>query len=141
MVSLNLSHSEDLIETPNFAGIPNLKIMDLSGCIKLVEVDPSIRLHRKHVEVNLNGCINLEKLPEKLEMSSLEKLHLDGCSNVEKVPEFGENMVALSKLILDGTAIVELPQSLGSLTGLLTLSLNKYKNLICLPNTFEKLSL
>ncbi|KAI9073097.1 hypothetical protein K1719_044945 [Acacia pycnantha] len=72
-------------------------------------------------------------------MNRLETFVLSGCSKVRKLPEFGKEMVRLSKLDLEGTAITQLPQSLGNLIGLIELNLKNCKKLGCLPDNFCKL--
>ncbi|KAM7481968.1 hypothetical protein LguiB_006551 [Lonicera macranthoides] len=39
---LNLSHSQRLVKTPNFRGLPNLEKLILEGCVSLVEVCDTI---------------------------------------------------------------------------------------------------
>nr|XP_023877701.1 TMV resistance protein N-like [Quercus suber] len=39
---IKLSHSRNLIRTPNFSGAPCLKTIDFEGCTNLVEVHPSV---------------------------------------------------------------------------------------------------
>ena len=52
----------------------------------------------------------------------------------EEIPEFVGNMECLQKLLLDDTAIMELPSSVGGLIGLTSLTLRNCKNLVCLPS-------
>ncbi|KAI9095436.1 hypothetical protein K1719_026470 [Acacia pycnantha] len=105
---IDISHSKDLIKTPNFDGIPHLE---------------------RKVKI----------LPRKFEMNHLEIFVLSGCSKVRKLPKFGKEMERLSKLDLEGTAIAELPQSLGNLIGLVELNLKDCKSLVCLPYNVCKL--
>ena len=62
-------------------------------------------------------------------MESLETLILSGCSKIKKIPEFGENMQRVLKLYLDGTAIKEIPSSIGLLKNLKVLSFDGCKGL------------
>ncbi|XP_054817291.1 disease resistance protein RPV1-like isoform X1 [Prosopis cineraria] len=109
---IDLSYSEDFSRTPNFLMLPNLEELVLEGCIKLVEVHPSLGQLKKLVVLNLKDCKNLKALPLRMEMDSLNKLIISGCSKVKKLPEFGENM-----------------------TNLFILDLKNCKNLICLPRS------
>jgi len=96
--SIDLSHSTNLIETPNFNKTPNLQRLILEGCTKLVEVHRSLGQHKNLVIVDLKGCKSIKTLPTKLEMNCLEKFVLSGCSKVKKLPEFDEGMERLFKV-------------------------------------------
>ncbi|XP_028752984.1 disease resistance-like protein DSC1 [Neltuma alba] len=136
---IDLSHSANLIRTPNFDKTPNLQRLILKGCTKLVEVHHSLWQHRNLAIFDFKGCKSIKNLPTKFEMNSLETLVLSGCSKVKKLPEFREGMECLSKLDLESTAISKLPQSLVNLTGLIILNLKDCKNLVCFPSDFQKL--
>ncbi|XP_054818304.1 TMV resistance protein N-like isoform X2 [Prosopis cineraria] len=109
---IDLRYSEDFIRTPDFSMIPNLEQLVLEGCVKLVEVHPSLGEHKKLVVLDLKDCKNLKALPSKMEMDSLEKLILSGCLKVKKLPEFGKSM-----------------------NSLLVLDVKNCQNLVCLPNS------
>ncbi|KAI9095394.1 hypothetical protein K1719_026428 [Acacia pycnantha] len=136
---IDLSHSQDLIKTPNFDGIPHLERLILKGCSNLVEIHQSLGQHKKLVLVDLKDCRKVKILPRKFEMNRLEIFVLSGCSKVRKLPEFGKEMEHLSKLDLEGIGIAKLPQSLGNLIGLVELNLNDCKSLFCLPYNVCKL--
>ncbi|XP_054815587.1 disease resistance protein Roq1-like isoform X2 [Prosopis cineraria] len=122
---IDLSHSEYLIQTPDFSLLPNLEQLVLKGCMKLVEVHPSLGHHKKIILVNLEGCKNLKALPSKLEMDSIKELVLSGCSNFKKLPEFGENMKYLSILKLqDCKNLLCLPRTIVNLKSLKTLNIS-----------------
>ena len=135
MKFIDLTNSSDLIITPDFTGVPNLEKLVLESCTNLRELHPSIGILKRLVLLNLKHCKNLSCLPSKLEMDSLMTLNLSYCSILKKTPEFVGNMGCLCNLFLDYTAIMELPSSVGGLTGLTSLSLRGCKNLVCLPNT------
>ncbi|XP_028752992.1 TMV resistance protein N-like [Neltuma alba] len=136
---IDLSHSTNLIRTPNFDGTPNLQRLILEGCTKLVEVHYSLGQHKKLVIVDFKGCKSIKTLPTKIEMNCLELFILSGCSKIKKLPEFGKGMEHLSLLDLEETAISKLPQSFVNLIGLAILNLANCKNLVCLPSDFQKL--
>ena len=137
MKFIKLNKSQKLIETPDITKIPVLEKLDLEDCINLQRVDPSTGVHIKLKLLNLKGCKNLTSLPDKFEMKSLEILILSGCSKVRKIPEFGENMKYVLKLCLDGTAITQLPTSIGVLKMLTLLNLKACRSLKTLPSKFE----
>ncbi|XP_061368690.1 disease resistance protein RPV1-like [Gastrolobium bilobum] len=83
LISLDLRHSKNLIKMPNFGEVPNLEKLNLEGCIKLVEIDPSIGLLRKLAHLNLTDCKNLVSIPNNIVgLTSLERLYLSGCSKM-----------------------------------------------------------
>ena len=90
----------------------------LEGCINLLEVHPSIAIHKKLTLLNLKGCRNLNCLPSKIEMESLEILILSGCSKIKRIPEFMGNIERLQILHLDGTSITDVPSSIKHLINL-----------------------
>ncbi|KAI9095416.1 hypothetical protein K1719_026450 [Acacia pycnantha] len=96
---IDLSYSEDFSTTPDFSMLPNLEQLVLEGCIKLVEVHPSLAQHKKLVELDFKDCKNLKAVPARMDMDSLNKLILSGCLKIKELPEFGKNMSNL--LVLD----------------------------------------
>ncbi|KAL2335661.1 hypothetical protein Fmac_016874 [Flemingia macrophylla] len=131
---VDLSQSKDLIKTPDFTGMPNLERLVLEGCISITEIHPSIAQHKRLVVLNLKDCKNLKTLPRKLEMNSLEIFVLSGCSKIGKLSEFGEDMIKLSVLDLEGTSISKLPDTLNCLIDLAVLNLRNCRNIGCLPS-------
>ena len=130
---IKLSHSRNLIRTPNFSGTPCLKTIDFEGCTNLVEVHPSVCVLELLTLLNLKDCTSLKSLPPKLETEYLEILILSGCSKVKEIPEFAEDMERLRELHLNGTSIKYLPSSIEHLTGLTLLNLSHCENLVVLP--------
>ncbi|KAM5551741.1 hypothetical protein ABKV19_026538 [Rosa sericea] len=136
---IKLCHSQNIVETPDLAGVQNLESLDLEGCENLVRVHQSLGFLKKLIVLNLKDCKSLESLPSRIEMESLETLILSNCSKVKKIPQFVGNMERLSVLYLDETAIEKLPVSIERLSGLVSLNLSNCKNLVCLPSTINKL--
>ena len=110
--------SQKLIETPDFSNVPILEKLDLEDCTNLCTVHPSISFLKELIILNLKGCKNLINLPEKFAMKSLDILTFSSCLKVRRIPEFGVNMQCVLELYLDGTAITNLPTSIGNFTGL-----------------------
>ncbi|KAG5517318.1 hypothetical protein RHGRI_037914 [Rhododendron griersonianum] len=85
--SLNLSHSPNLVRTPDFSGIPNLEILVLHDCTSLVEVHESIGSLERLVILDLRDCKSLRKLPRSIrKLKHLESLDLSGCPNLDELP-------------------------------------------------------
>ncbi|WVY91203.1 hypothetical protein V8G54_036717 [Vigna mungo] len=132
---IDLSYSEDLIQTPIVSGAPSLERLLLIGCINLVEVHPSVGQHKRLVLLLLKDCKNLQIMPRKLEMDSLEELILSGCSKIEKLPEFGENMKSLSLLNVENCInLLSLPNSICNLRSLRKLYVSGCSRISTLPD-------
>ncbi|XP_034674575.1 disease resistance protein RPV1-like [Vitis riparia] len=109
---IDLSHSQQLIELPNFSNVPNLE------------------------ELILLGCVSLESLPGDIhKLKHLLTLHCSGCSKLTSFPKIKCNIGKLEVLSLDETAIKELPSSIELLEGLRNLYLDNCKNLEGLPDS------
>ncbi|KAG7940992.1 hypothetical protein I3843_16G015300 [Carya illinoinensis] len=130
---IDLSDSRNLILTPDFTGFPNLEKLILQGCTRLEKVDPSVGALERLILLNLRDCKCLCSFPHEINLKSLEILILSGCSRLKNFPEIGQNMICLSKLYLDGTAIEELPSSIEHLTNLALLNLRDCKSFLSFP--------
>ncbi|KAI4369751.1 hypothetical protein MLD38_018163 [Melastoma candidum] len=120
---IKLSHSQHLMRTPDFSGAPNLERLILEGCVGLRDVDRSIGLLQKLDFLDLRGCRSLMALPDSIcSLGSLRILHLSGCSRLVSLPTQLHHLGSLEELNLAGTAIKELPTSIGSLKKLKVLS-------------------
>ncbi|XP_062022554.1 TMV resistance protein N-like isoform X2 [Rosa rugosa] len=122
--TINLSHSLNLVNTPNFKDIPYLKFLVLEGCIRLYEVDPTIEVLERLAVLNLKDCKNLVRLPSSVGgLTSLKDLNLSGCSKLDKLPHELGHVACLEKLDVSGSGIRELPSSIGLLKNLKEFSL------------------
>ncbi|PPR97253.1 hypothetical protein GOBAR_AA23407 [Gossypium barbadense] len=138
---LNLKGSEKLIKAPNFTTAPNLEILVLEGCTRLVYVHPSVGVLTRLKLLNLRGCKSLRSFPTKIRMESLEMLSLSGCSKLQSFPEIDGKMECLLELCFDGTNIKELSSSIRNLRRLEVLNLKDCKSLRSLPTKFGMESL
>ncbi|RHN59075.1 putative leucine-rich repeat domain, L domain-containing protein [Medicago truncatula] len=125
---LNLSHSPDLTETPDFTYLPNLEKLVLKNCPSLSTVSHSIGSLHKILLINLTDCTGLRKLPRSnYKLKSLETLILSGCSMIEKLEEDLEQMESLITLIADKTAIKKVPFSVVRLKSIGYISLGGFE--------------
>jgi hypothetical protein len=128
-----------LTKIPDVSEIPNLEEFTLSECNSLVEVHDSLGFLDKLSYLAVRLCSNLINLPRSLKLRSLEMLYLEGCSSLQKFPEIEIKMECLRDITLNGTAIKELPSSIGYLTELRQLYLRDCKNLMRLPSSIIQL--
>ncbi|KAM5575342.1 hypothetical protein ABKV19_014347 [Rosa sericea] len=113
---LNLSHSHNLTQSPDFSNLPNLEYLILKHCRRLPEIDKSIGSLQKLVLVNLKDCRMLQDLPESFyELKSIETLVLSGCSKLKNLGEHIGEMISLRTLVVSGTDLSEIPKSISQL--------------------------
>nr|XP_023893288.1 TMV resistance protein N-like [Quercus suber] len=126
---IDLSHSENLIRTPDFSGVPILEELNLSWCCSLVEIHPSIG--------QLSSLSTFPKFTGI--MKSLSELYL-GMTDIKKVaPSSIECLAALTLLDISScTNLKCLPSNMDNLRSLEMLNLfncSKLKYLPRLPST------
>ncbi|CAJ2669320.1 unnamed protein product [Trifolium pratense] len=154
--TLDLSYSENLTKMPYFGEFPNLEHLNLEGCIKLVQIDPSIVLLRKLAFLNLKNCKSLTIcIPNEIfGLPLLKYLNLAGCSKAFKNPiacegKEGEgkegfascflpssslpSFSCLSELDISFCSLSQIPDSLGCLPSLERLNL-RGNNFVTLPS-------
>ncbi|XP_050253611.1 disease resistance protein RUN1-like [Quercus robur] len=138
---IDLSDSQNLIETPDLSGAPNLKQLILRRCTGLCNIHASLGDLKRLILLDLNKCKCLESLPHNISFNALETFILSGCSRLKKFPEVVGNILYLSKLSLKETAIKDLPFSVKHIIGLTKLDLRDCKNLSSLPSASCLMSL
>ncbi|MED6119794.1 hypothetical protein PIB30_014840 [Stylosanthes scabra] len=125
---LNLSHSHNLIRSPDFSWLPNLEKLVLKDCIKLSSISDSIGTLEKIRWINLEGCTNLFELPRSIyKLKFLETFILSGCSKIVNLEKDVEQMKSLKVLKADKTGIVEVPKALERLRNLVYISVAGYE--------------
>ncbi|KAK9940373.1 hypothetical protein M0R45_017038 [Rubus argutus] len=141
------------LKTLILSGCSNLKkFPEISGIMKdlqelrvdetaIVELPSSINNFPGLVILSLQRCTELKRLPSSIHFKSLKSLILSYCSNLERFPDIRGIMKELPELVLDMTAIEELPSSIENLTGLVTLRLHGCRELKRLPSTIHMKSL
>ncbi|XP_031104028.1 TMV resistance protein N-like isoform X9 [Ipomoea triloba] len=131
---LDLDNCCSLLETPNFAMMPNLKYLDLSKCKKLKEIHSSFGNLTELEQLHFDGCSTLEKLPNiNKEMKSITYLDLDNCCSLLETPNFAM-MPNLKCLDLSKCKkLKEIHPSFGNLTELEELYIDGCSNLEKLP--------
>ncbi|KAG6676635.1 hypothetical protein I3842_15G162000 [Carya illinoinensis] len=136
---MDFNNCEFLVQIPDISKCPNMMEIDLHCCKNLVEVHNSVGFLDKLVKLKLAGCFNLKRFPRRLQLRSLRFLDLSDCSSLQEFPEIECEMKWLDRIYLAGTAIEELPSSIGYLTGLKFLDLRRSVNLKHLPSSIHQL--
>jgi len=110
---LNLSHSEYLIETPDFFELPCLEQLILKYCPRLRKVHQSIRCLYYLTLLNLKDCTSLSNLPTEIyELKFLKTLILSGCSKIDLLEKDIKQMESLRTLIAENTVVKQVPFSI-----------------------------
>ncbi|PPD70515.1 hypothetical protein GOBAR_DD32615 [Gossypium barbadense] len=144
----NLKGSENLIKTPDFTTAPNLEVLILKGCTRLIAVHPSIGVLTRLKLLNLEGCKSLRRLPTKIEWESDEVENLKQLALLEEL-DLSETarrrtsfIFQLKNQLYQRAMIEPMPLMLHSLSGLSSLRELKLKdcNLCDIPNDISSLS-
>ena len=164
LIFLNLNGCKNLKSFSSSIHMESLRILILSGCLKLNKF-PKVQGNMKHLPelslegtaikglpssienltglalLNLKDCKSLESLPSSIfKLKSLKTLILSNCSRLKKLPKIQENKESLMDVFLDGSAIPELPSSIECLNGLVSLNLTNCKKLASLPQNICELT-
>ncbi|KAJ9129834.1 hypothetical protein P3X46_035240 [Hevea brasiliensis] len=134
LLLLDISHCENLRSLPRIIYCNTFIRLNISFCPILImspqimessEVLPS----SNYVKLDLSECKTLNSLPNSTcKLKRLEILNLNGCSYLEKLPPL-YGLCSLKELLLDGTALVEIPPDTASLSSLRRLSLKNCNRL------------
>ncbi|XP_061349871.1 disease resistance-like protein DSC1 [Gastrolobium bilobum] len=142
--SLYLSDCKHLIELPDLSLSSKLEEVHLDGCSSLMKVPSSILSLDSLFQLNLRGCKQLRYIQSEKQSRSLQWLNLSGCSRLEK---FSVSSEKLKYLILNATAIKNLPPTFDTSLSITKLFLDNCSKLSKLPgnlgllSTLNKLSL
>ncbi|KAL1802862.1 hypothetical protein ACET3Z_031509 [Daucus carota] len=102
---LNLSHSHDLVKSPNFAELNALEQLILEDCVSLIEneIDESIGMAEGLVLLDIKDCKLLKRLPKNIyKLKYLQTLIISGCSNIRMLDAEMKNMESLKDFHADG---------------------------------------
>ncbi|XP_060674354.1 disease resistance protein RUN1-like isoform X2 [Ziziphus jujuba] len=110
----------------------NLSVLRLSRTV-IEALPPSIEYIPGLVLLDLSDCKRLKSLPTNFcNLKSLEEVNLSGCLELDKFPEIFEPMEHLTYLNLRETGIKELPKSIENLV-----SLQQFNMILCKNSGFR----
>ncbi|KAF7850293.1 hypothetical protein BT93_L5648 [Corymbia citriodora subsp. variegata] len=158
---LNLTGCPDLLISPTFSSFPNLEILILERCSRLVLLDPSVGDLKQLHCLNLNSCTELNMLPAELgglkalkellmdetsvrdiplggDSKKLETLSASNCLSLSFLPHSIEHLTSLSILSVDNSKITKLPDGVGELVKLQHLSLRNCRYIQELPESIGR---
>ncbi|KAK3431315.1 hypothetical protein EUGRSUZ_E03184 [Eucalyptus grandis] len=159
---LNLTGCTDLLISPTFSSFPNLEILILERCSRLVHLDPSVGDLKQLLCLNLKSCTELNMLPAELgglealeellidetsvhdiplgsDSKKLETLSASNCLSLSLLPHSFERLTSLSELSIDNSNITELPDGVGELVKLRRLFLSNCHWIRELPESIGQL--
>ncbi|KAM5587699.1 disease resistance-like protein DSC1 [Rosa sericea] len=135
--SINLQCCEGLVEIPSyFENLHKLTWLNVRRCRNL-SVLSDMPCNMDSLWIDWTA---IEDLPSSIwSQEKLVELNLDGCEGIKKLPNSIWKLYSLTCLVLSGTSIEELPSSIESLSGLKRLELQNCKRLVSLPTSICKL--
>ncbi|KAI6668218.1 hypothetical protein NL676_023832 [Syzygium grande] len=159
---LNLTGCTDLLISPTFSSFPNLEILSLERCSRLVHLDPSIGDLKILLCLNLKSCTKLNRLPAELgALKALKELLIDETSvrdiplgddskeletlsasnylSLSFLPLSIEHLTSLSTLSVDNSKIMKLPDGVGELVKLRRMSMRNCHRIRKLPESIGQL--
>ncbi|CAN1270358.1 Disease resistance protein L6 [Linum perenne] len=106
--SLEMKACMSLRRLPNLSDLDNLETLDVSGCIRLVDVTGLEKLESLQ-KLNMSNCWSIEELPDISGMKSLDDLNVSECIKLKKVIGL-EKLESLTVLSMAGCkSIKKLP--------------------------------
>ncbi|XP_060674482.1 disease resistance protein RPV1-like isoform X2 [Ziziphus jujuba] len=135
---IDLSYSKFLTQIPNLSQALNLESINLSGCIRLFQVPSYFKNLHKLKFIDWTGCTNLVDVEGIL--GRIEYLDNENYGEIIQSNNIFQKLTMnLRHLKLCGTAIEEIPSSIGCLLGLIELDLRDCRRLKSLPTSICKL--
>ncbi|CAL1409853.1 unnamed protein product [Linum trigynum] len=112
LMVLDLSFCSNLTVIPDLSFALQLEELLLQDCTSLVEVPSHVQYLDKLITLDLGRCVNIRRLPSKLNSKVLKHVKINDCPKVRHCPEI--NSGELMELNLSGTPVRELPSAIYS---------------------------
>ncbi|CAA7057316.1 unnamed protein product [Microthlaspi erraticum] len=126
LVELNMPYSQLKELWEESKNLKSLKTINLHHSEKLVDIEELRDAHNLEL-IDLQGCISLQSFPDTEHLDHLQVLNLSGCIGITMFPEVPPN---IKEMCLKGTSIREVPATIESLSGLVKLDLGNCKKLL-----------
>ncbi|CAL5321210.1 unnamed protein product [Camellia sinensis] len=140
LMVMNLHGCYNLTAIPDLSKHHALEKLILERCISLTTIHKSLGDMTTLRHLNMRGCYNIVDFPNDVSgLKHLEILILSDCSKLKELPQDMRGMNSLKELLIDGTAIEKLPDTIFLLTKLEKLSLDRCQSLKRLPQCIGKL--
>ncbi|XP_057745813.1 disease resistance protein RPV1-like isoform X2 [Arachis stenosperma] len=137
LTKLDLSGCIKLVELPDFSKATKLKGLYLKGCESLCQLHPSILSIQTLEELYLDGCKKLKSVKGNIYLKSLKILAVQRCSSLE---EFSVSSEKLTSSYFSLLRLKSLPDEFYCSTYLVYLCLWDCRELIELPHHIKTLS-
>lgn len=137
---LKLAGSKSLIKTPCFSKLMSLERLILKNFQNLAKIDHSIGELEQLVYLKIKWCPSLKELPLEIGcLTSLRDLILIQGVCLRYLPKSIGNLRLLSRLAMEDSGVVELPDTMRGLVNLEHLYLANCTSLISLPDAVGEL--
>ncbi|KAL5062722.1 hypothetical protein RYX36_024459 [Vicia faba] len=107
---IDLGECKHFVQLPDLSKASKLKWVNLSGCVSLVDLHPSVFLAETLTTLILDGCTKLRGVRGQKHLKFLETISINGCTSLE---EFAISSDLIENLDLSSTGIQTLDLSIG----------------------------
>ncbi|KAK3437374.1 hypothetical protein EUGRSUZ_C02041 [Eucalyptus grandis] len=138
---LNLTGCVHLIKTPDLSHFKCLERLILERCMRLDEIGPSVKSLQCLVSLNLRFCTKLKKLPCELgSLTSLEDILIDETA-IQEIPTSIDDLQKLKRFsACNCLSLTQLLESISHLRVLQYLSISNCRSILSLPMSMGTLA-
>ncbi|KAF8008098.1 hypothetical protein BT93_K1933 [Corymbia citriodora subsp. variegata] len=138
--ALKIAGSKSLIKTPRFPELVHLNRLVLKDFLSLSEIDCTIGQLEQLTYLKIKWCPHLKELPKEIGcLTALRELILIQGFCVHYLPDTIGNITHLSRLVMEDTGVVKLPDTIKGLVDLQYLCLANCTGLDSLPDAVGEL--
>ncbi|XP_068489491.1 disease resistance protein Roq1-like [Phaseolus vulgaris] len=132
---MDFSYNQSIKEIPDVSELQNLRELRLDHCRELTAVHGSVGFLKSLAHLSVSDCTKLKNFMSEMFLPSLEFFDLNLCESLGHFPEIRQEMTKPLKIYMINTAIQELPESIGKLTGLVCIDISNNRELKYLPSS------